>query len=47
MAVSVLAMAALLILSELKIVPLAWSWLIVIGTIATFILAWLLEKIWK
>jgi SSS family transporter len=47
MTASVLCMAALLILSELKIVPIAWSWLIVFGTLLTFVLAWLFEKIWK
>jgi Na+/proline symporter len=45
MTASALCMAALLILSELKIVPIAWSWLIVFGTILTFALAYLLRRI--
>jgi SSS family solute:Na+ symporter len=45
MTTSALSMAALLILSEMDIVPIAWSWLIVIGTILTFTLAYLLGKI--
>jgi Na+/proline symporter len=45
MITSAVCMAALLILSEMKIVPIAWSWLIVFGTILTFTLAWLLRKL--
>ncbi|MDO8301797.1 MAG: hypothetical protein Q7T18_01000 [Sedimentisphaerales bacterium] len=45
MIASALCMAALLILSELKIVPIAWSWLIVFGTILTFTLAYVLRRI--
>jgi solute:Na+ symporter, SSS family len=45
MTTSALCMATLLILSELKIVPIAWSWLIVFGTILTFTLAYVLRKI--
>jgi Na+/proline symporter len=45
MTVSALSMAALLILSEMKIVPIAWSWLIVFGTILTFALAYLFRRI--
>jgi SSS family solute:Na+ symporter len=45
MTISAICMAVLLILSEYKVVPIAWSWLIVIGTILTFSLAWLLKKV--
>ena len=45
MTASSLCMATLLILSELKIVPLAWSWIIVFGTILTFTLAYVLRRI--
>lgn len=33
---------ALLVLSENKIFPLGWSWLVILGTVGTFGLAWLL-----
>lgn len=42
MTASALLMLTLLLLSKFKIVPLAWSWLIVIGTFLTFGLAYLL-----
>jgi SSS family solute:Na+ symporter len=35
-------MTILLILSEMKTISLGWTWLIVIGTLMTFALAWLL-----
>jgi len=44
--VSMVAMAvvnlALLILSETKVLPLGWSWLVILGTAGTIALAWLL-----
>jgi Na+/proline symporter len=36
MTMSAVAMATLLVLSELKILPLGWSWLVILGTILTF-----------
>lgn len=42
MTTSALAMAVLLTLSELKILPLGWSWLVILGTALTFGLGWLL-----
>jgi SSS family transporter len=44
MIVSTIAMGILLILSEYGKITLAWSWLIVMGTIVTFALGWLLGK---
>jgi hypothetical protein len=41
MALSALAMLALLILSETKIVPLGWTWLLLMGTFLTFMAGWL------
>jgi solute:Na+ symporter, SSS family len=41
MVASALAMAVLLVLSENKTINLAWSWLIVFGTLSTFALGWL------
>ncbi|MHC4526966.1 MAG: sodium:solute symporter family transporter, partial [Planctomycetota bacterium] len=41
MAVSTLAMTALLLLSYYKLIQLAWSWLIVLGTATTLILGYL------
>lgn len=40
-----LANLTLLILSEKKILPLGWSWLVILGTAGTFALAWLLGPI--
>jgi hypothetical protein len=36
-------MAAMLVLSKMGHLDLAWSWLIVIGTVTTFTLAYLLS----
>ncbi len=41
MALSAVGMLVLLILSEKKIVPLGWTWLLVIGTFLTFGIGWL------
>jgi SSS family solute:Na+ symporter len=41
MFLSALAMLALLILSETKIVPLGWTWLLLMGTFFTFMSGWL------
>jgi hypothetical protein len=41
MVVSAAGTAVLLYLSEKKIIALGWSWLIVIGTVSTFVLAYL------
>ncbi len=41
MAFSALAMLALLILSETKILPLGWTWLLLLGTFLTFAAGWL------
>jgi solute:Na+ symporter, SSS family len=41
MTVSALAMLALLILSEKNIVPLGWTWLLLLGTFLTFVSGWL------
>jgi solute:Na+ symporter, SSS family len=41
MALSAVGMLALLILSEKKIVPIGWTWLLVIGTFLTFGIGWL------
>ncbi len=45
MTISSLSMAALFVLSHYGIAPIAWSWLIVLGTIITFCLVPLIEKI--
>ncbi|MDI6783751.1 MAG: sodium/solute symporter [bacterium] len=45
MVVNAICMAVLLVLSELKIIGLGWSWLVVIGTIFTFGLSYLLGPI--
>ena len=42
MIASALVMLVLLILSEMKILPLGWTWLVVLGTVSTFGLSWLL-----
>ena len=42
MFLSALAMLVLLILSETKIVPLGWTWLLLMGTFLTFMTGWLL-----
>jgi hypothetical protein len=42
MTFSALLMLTLLILSELRIVYLAWSWLVIWGTLVTFGVAWFL-----
>jgi len=42
MAASAAAMFALLLLSEKKVLVLGWSWLVILGTVLTFALAWAL-----
>jgi SSS family transporter len=42
MTLSALAMLTLLILSEKNIVPLGWTWLLLMGTLLTFATGWLL-----
>ncbi|MHC4264869.1 MAG: sodium:solute symporter family transporter, partial [Planctomycetota bacterium] len=42
MIISTMAMILLLLLSHFKVINLAWSWLIVIGTLTTMILSYLL-----
>ncbi len=44
MVASAAAMLALLILSETKVIPLGWSWLLVFGTAMTFATGWLLGE---
>lgn len=44
MILSSVLMLILLILSEKKIIPLGWSWLLLIGTFLTFGLGWLLGE---
>jgi SSS family transporter len=44
MTASALGMLVLLILSEKAIVPLGWTWLLLIGTFLTFITGWLFGK---
>lgn len=41
MTASAAAMAALLVLSETKVIGLGWSWLVILGTVLTFALGWL------
>ena len=43
MTISTITMAVILILSENGIIKLAWSWLIVLGTIITFVCSYLLS----
>jgi solute:Na+ symporter, SSS family len=45
MIISVLTMTTLLILSHLGVIALAWSWLIVFGTIETLLLGWVISII--
>jgi len=44
--VAMVAMAlvnlALLLLSEMRVLPVGWSWLVILGTAGTMALAWLL-----
>ncbi|MBI4609037.1 MAG: sodium/solute symporter [Candidatus Rokubacteria bacterium] len=42
MVVMALVNLGLLVLSETKVLPLGWSWLVIFGTAGTLILAWLL-----
>ncbi|MBI4560949.1 MAG: hypothetical protein HY724_02810, partial [Candidatus Rokubacteria bacterium] len=42
MIVLALVNLVLLILSETKVLPLGWSWLVILGTVGTIALAWLL-----
>ena len=44
MTLAALGMLVLLILSEKQIVPLGWTWLLLIGTFMTFITGWLFGK---
>jgi len=44
MALSALGMLVLLILSEKQILPLGWTWLLLIGTFLTFGTGWLFGK---
>jgi hypothetical protein len=44
MVVSTLGMGVLLILNEAQKIDLAWSWLIVLGTIVTFAVGYLLGR---
>ncbi|MEK7388901.1 MAG: sodium/solute symporter [Elusimicrobiota bacterium] len=37
--------AILLVLSENKVIPLGWSWLVIIGTLGTFALGWTLAPV--
>jgi hypothetical protein len=37
---SAAAMGVLLLLSEKGIFPLGWSWLVILGTLATFAVGW-------
>ncbi|MCE5341511.1 MAG: sodium/solute symporter [Planctomycetaceae bacterium] len=46
MIISTVSMATLLVLSHTKFIDLAWSWLIVIGTIETFVLGWAFSVIY-
>ncbi len=41
MTISALLMLMLLILSETKILPLGWTWLLLLGTFLTFMAGWL------
>ncbi len=44
MTLAALGMLVLLILSEKQIVPLGWTWLLLIGTFVTFATGWLFGK---
>jgi SSS family transporter len=44
MTLSALAMLALLILSEKQIIPLGWTWLLLLGTFLTFTTGWIFGK---
>jgi SSS family transporter len=44
MALSALGMLVLLILSEKKIFPLGWTWLLLMGTFLTFTIGWIFGK---
>ncbi len=44
MALSALGMLVLLILSETKIFPLGWTWLLLLGTFSTFTTGWLFSE---
>ncbi|MFZ5448171.1 MAG: sodium:solute symporter family transporter [Thermodesulfobacteriota bacterium] len=44
MAASALGMLVLLILSEKQIIPLAWTWLLLIGTFLTFATGWIFGR---
>ena len=44
MTLSALGMLVLLILSEKKIIPLGWTWLLLMGTFLTFMSGWLFGK---
>jgi len=43
MVVMALVNLVLLILSEKKVLPLGWSWLVILGTFGTILIAWLLS----
>ncbi len=44
MTLAALSMLALLILSEKNIIPLGWTWLLLLGTLMTFGLGWIFGK---
>jgi len=44
MTLSALGMLVLLILSETQIVPLGWTWLLLLGTFSTFMTGWIFGK---
>jgi hypothetical protein len=44
MAVSALGMLVLLVLSEKRILPLGWTWLLLMGTFLTFTTGWVFGK---
>jgi Na+/proline symporter len=44
MALAALGMLVLLILSEKNLVPLGWTWLILLGTLLTFGIGWVFGK---
>ena len=45
MIISAVSMTVLLILSHLGYINLAWSWLIVLGTVTTFVLSYLFSSL--
>ncbi|MHC4843130.1 MAG: sodium:solute symporter family transporter, partial [Planctomycetota bacterium] len=47
MIISTLAMIVLLLLSHFEVIRLAWSWLIVIGTVTTMVLSYLLTLLYN